>query len=99
MPKTASCSIQSATTGFTANILPHRNRVSLTEAFEGLEPDEAKAARPVLRGLGPSNGSGYPVSLQGRAGRQRTVLEPLEKCIHARKSGTETARPRCICQH
>src|SRR5258706_1028120 len=21
------------------------------------------------------------------------------KCTHARKSGTETARPRCICQH
>jgi hypothetical protein len=38
-------------------------------------------------------------SLQGRAGRQRTVLEPLEKCIHARKSGAETVRQRCICQH
>jgi hypothetical protein len=52
----AFCSIQSATTGFTANIFPYRNRVSLKEAFEGLEPDEAKVSRPVLRGPGPSNG-------------------------------------------
>jgi hypothetical protein len=49
--------IQSATTGFTANIFPYRNRVSLKEAFEGLEPDEAKVSRPVLRGPGPSNGA------------------------------------------
>jgi hypothetical protein len=37
----ASCFIQSATTGFTATIFPYRNRLSLKEAFEGLEPDEA----------------------------------------------------------
>jgi hypothetical protein len=37
---TAFCFIQSATTGFTANIFPYQNRVSLKEAFEGLEPDE-----------------------------------------------------------
>src|ERR1700730_11688820 len=53
---TASCSIQSATTGFIANIFPYQNRVSLKEAFEGLEPDEGKLSRPVLRGLAPSNG-------------------------------------------
>jgi hypothetical protein len=53
----ASCFIQSATTGFTANIFPYRNRVSPNEAFEGLEPDEAKVSRPVLRGPGPSNGA------------------------------------------
>jgi hypothetical protein len=45
--------IQSATTGFTANIFPYRNRVSLKEAFEGLEPDDGKLSRPVLRGPGP----------------------------------------------
>jgi hypothetical protein len=28
----------------------------LKEAFEGLEPDEGKLSRPVLRGLAPSNG-------------------------------------------
>src|SRR6202022_2294235 len=49
-------SIQSATTGFIANIFPYQNRVSLKEAFEGLEPDEGKLSRPVLRGLAPSNG-------------------------------------------
>src|SRR3984893_5908177 len=53
---TASCSIQSATIGFIANIFPYRNRVSLKEAFEGLEPDDGKLSRPVLRGLAPSNG-------------------------------------------
>jgi hypothetical protein len=29
----------------------------LKEALEGLEPDEAKVSRPVLRGPGPSNGA------------------------------------------
>src|SRR5215467_6900386 len=52
MPTTASCSIQSATTGFTAYIFPYRSRVSLKEAFEGLELGEGKLSRPVLRGPG-----------------------------------------------
>jgi hypothetical protein len=56
MQKTASCSIQSATTGFIANIFPYRNRVSLKEAFEGPEPYDGKLSRPVLRGPAPSNG-------------------------------------------
>jgi hypothetical protein len=30
----------------------YQSRVSLKEAFEGLEPDEAKVSRPVLRGRG-----------------------------------------------
>ena len=54
--KTASCSIQSAPTGFIANTFPYRNRVSLKEAFEGPEPHAGKLSRPVLRGLAPSNG-------------------------------------------
>src|SRR3984957_14037006 len=53
---TAFCSIQSATTGFIANIFPYRNRVSLKAAFEGPEPYDGKLSRPVLRGLAPSNG-------------------------------------------
>src|ERR1700679_3642322 len=53
---TASCSIQSATTGFIVNIFPYRNRVSPKEAFEEPEPDDGKLSRPVLRGLAPSNG-------------------------------------------
>jgi hypothetical protein len=65
--KTASCSIQSATTGFIANIFPYRNRVSLKEAFEGLEPDEGKLSRPVLRGLAPSNG-GRLLGVKARRG-------------------------------
>ena len=35
----------------------YRSRVSPKEAFEGLEPDEAKVSRPVLRGPGLSNGA------------------------------------------
>jgi|SRR6516225_1474780 hypothetical protein len=58
MQITASYSIQSATTGFTAYIFPYRSRVSLKEAFEGPEPDEGKLSCPVLRGLAPSNGGG-----------------------------------------
>src|SRR3984893_9027130 len=53
---TAFCFIQSATTGFIANIFPYRNRVSLKEAFEGPEPDDGKLSRPVLRGPAPSHG-------------------------------------------
>jgi hypothetical protein len=54
--KTAFCFIQSATTGFTANVFPYHIRVSLKEAFEGPEPDDRKLSRPVLRGPAPSNG-------------------------------------------
>jgi len=39
-------------TGFIVSVLLCRNRVSLWEAFEGLEPDEGKLSRPVLRGPG-----------------------------------------------
>jgi hypothetical protein len=38
--------------GFIASVSPYRNRVSFREAFEGLEPDEGKLSRPVLRGPG-----------------------------------------------
>ena len=56
VPKTAFCFIQSATTGFTPTSFRVENRVSLKEAFEGLEPDEGKVSRPVLRGPGTRNG-------------------------------------------
>src|SRR5258706_4944425 len=39
-------------TGFIVSVLPFRNRVSLLEAFEGLELGEGKPSRPVLRGPG-----------------------------------------------
>jgi hypothetical protein len=39
-------------TGFIVNVFPFRNRVSSTEAFEGLELGEGKPSRPVLRGPG-----------------------------------------------
>ena len=56
MQTTASCFIQSATTGFTARVFPFHNRVSRKEAFAGPEPDAGKLSRPVLRGPAPSNG-------------------------------------------
>ena len=39
-------------TGFIVSGFPFRNRVSFTEAFEGLELGEGKPSRPVLRGPG-----------------------------------------------
>jgi hypothetical protein len=50
---TAFCFIQSATTGFIANIFPYRNRVSLKEAFEGLEPDEYESLTSGSERAGP----------------------------------------------
>src|ERR1700756_3969606 len=44
--------IPSAMTGFIVSVFPFRNRVSLQEAFEGLELGERKLSRPVLRGPG-----------------------------------------------
>jgi len=38
-------------TGFTTSVFLYRNRVSLNEAFEGLELCEGKLSRTVLRGL------------------------------------------------
>ena len=56
MQRTASCFIQSATTGFTAKGFLSHYRVSPKEAFKGPEPDDGKPSRPVLRGPAPSNG-------------------------------------------
>ena len=52
VPRIAFYFIRSAMTGFIASASPYRNRVSLREAFEALEPDEGKLSRPVLRGPG-----------------------------------------------
>src|SRR5205807_5484044 len=42
--------------GFIAYVFLYPNRVSLKEAFEVLELDDGKLSRPVLRGLGLSDG-------------------------------------------
>ena len=52
MQRTAFYFIRSATIGFTASVCMYRNRVSLKEAFKGLELGAGKLACPVLRGLG-----------------------------------------------
>ena len=63
-PRTAFYFTQSAMTGFIASALLSRNRVSLKEAFEGLELCERKLSCTVLRGLDGSN----PVRLLGFTG-------------------------------
>ena len=67
-PRTAFYFIQSAMTGFIASAFLSRNRVSLKEAFEGLELCERKLSCTVLRGLDGSN----PVRLLGWRGTPRT---------------------------
>ena len=79
-PKTAFCFIQSATTGFITNIFPYRNRVSLKEAFEGLEPDDGKLSRPVLRGPGPSNGVWLLGRQFSKALHQTCLAHLLRRC-------------------
>jgi hypothetical protein len=72
--------IQSATTGFIASIFPSRNRVSPKEAFEGPEPYYGKLSRPVLRGLGRSNGGwllGAPMALLFRC---RNLCDSISSC-------------------
>jgi hypothetical protein len=59
--QTAFYFIRSATTGFTIRMFLYRNRVSLKEAFKGLELCEGKLSCTVLRGLDGSN----PVRLLG----------------------------------
>ena len=49
MPQTAFYFILSAMTGSIVSVFPFCNRVSSTEAFEGLELGEGKPSRPVLR--------------------------------------------------
>jgi hypothetical protein len=56
----------------------------------------AKVLSTVLRGLGPSNGA-WPLGRLERRGNR--PFEALGQWTHIRKSGTETVRPRCICQH
>ena len=59
--QTAFYFIRSATTGCTTRAFLYRNRVSLKEAFKGLELCEGKLSCTVLRGLDGSN----PVRLLG----------------------------------
>jgi hypothetical protein len=62
-------------TGFTTSVFLYRNRVSLKEAFEGLELCEGKLSRTVLRGLDGSN----PVRLLGVVSRRREIVMLYER--------------------
>ncbi len=78
MPRTAFYFIRSATTGFVASVSTYRNRVSFSEAFEGLEPDEGKLSRPVLRGPG----SREAAWLLGNRQLTAEGLSPSQTCSH-----------------
>jgi hypothetical protein len=88
-PKTAFYFIQSAMTGFTTSTFLSRNRVSLKEAFEGLELCEGKLSRTVLRGLDGSN----PVRLLGDRGPMGLAIKkPQESLITCDPHLSRTAR-------
>jgi len=80
MPRTTFYFIRSAMTGFIANVFTYRNRVSFREAFEGLEPDEGKLSRPVLRGPG----SREAAWLLGTTGNWRSEDFHLQNSQHCR---------------
>ena len=66
-------------TGFIVSVFPFRNRVSSTEAFEGLELGEGKPSRPVLRGPGGRKAAW----LLGN--HPETVLWEVEKATRERR--------------
>jgi len=76
-------------TGFTTSVLLYRNRVSLKEAFEGLELCEGKLSRTVLRGLDGSN----PVRLLGPSFAWRRILVSAKNSRPSRKNATRTGHP------
>jgi len=58
-------------TGSTVSVFPFRNRVSSTEAFEGLELGEGKPSRPVLRGPGGRKAA-WPLGNYGDSANNRS---------------------------
>ena len=94
MPITAFWSIQSATTGFTANIFPYRSRVSLKEAFAVLELCAGKLACTVLRGPGPSNGVWLLGPEQCRGLQDNCGTEKTSWMHQERQQASKDAVPR-----
>jgi hypothetical protein len=88
-------------TGFIVSVLPYRNRVFLREVFEGLEPDEGKLSRLVLRGPG----SREAAWLLGTTGNWRSQDSHLARftalstaplslgCTHKRRPVFQTTSP------
>jgi hypothetical protein len=85
-PRTAFYFIRSAMTGFIVSVLLCRNRVSLLEAFEGLEPDEGKLSRPVLRG--PGREAAWLLGIQAIDGTRTFTSQDSQHCrlLHQRPS-------------
>jgi hypothetical protein len=88
VPRTASYFIPSAMTGFIVSVFPFRNRVSSTEAFEGLELGEGKPSRPVLRGPGGLKAAWllgsyrfvFLISTDKRASSERSIAGDKPTC-------------------
>src|SRR5208282_2140093 len=76
--------IPSAMTGFIVSVFPFRNRVSSTEAFEGLELGEGKPSRPVLRGPGGRKAARLLGSYQlaGRISTDNRLCLPIQFHLH-----------------
>ena len=78
-------------TGFIAWVSLFPNRVSVRRRFEGLEPDDRKLSRPVLRGPGPRNGvrllglspSRCQRKTRGRADRYSFPVRLFHSLLHA----------------
>ena len=76
--KTASYSIQNAMTRFIACIFPYQSRVSLKEAFEGLEPCAGNSHARFLEGWAAARLPGYSVATkESRWGKVRALQRLL----------------------
>ena len=90
MLRTAFYFIPSAMTGFIVSGFPFRNRVSLKEAFEGLELGEGKRSRPVLRGPGGRKAAWLLGNVAWLPGAGAYLLE-----CHFRIAYELSIRPEC----
>src|ERR1700738_2850555 len=95
MPRTAFYFTRSAMTGFIVSVLLYRNRVSLREAFEGLEPDERKLSRPVLRGPG-SREAAWLLGNQAIDGKRTSTFLDLQPCRPLSRDFHPLAMPTSI---
>ena len=84
-------------TGFIACVFLFPNRVSARRRFEGLEPDDGKLSRPVLRGLGSSNGV-RPLGLRAVCNTKITRFSGwrLHHCVPRVMGGSARAENRVL---
>src|SRR6266478_435764 len=76
-----------------ANTIPGELSATLSATWKAAEND-CLERRNSIRPCVPSH-----VAYKAERGGNELFWSPWKKCIHARKSGAETVRQRCICQH